>query len=74
MAIFSGHKVVGYGNITILVMATPFRHRDIHIFLIFIREARLCYIVVGVAKPKIARDQLSLLLLKNLKILFLIIS
>ena len=35
VTLFSGHKGVGYCNITKVVVVSPFRHKDIIIFLIF---------------------------------------
>ena len=47
---FAGHKVVCYCNITIFVVATPSRHRDLNIFRIFlVPEALLRWRVVVVA-------------------------
>ena len=35
VTMFSGHKVVGYCILTIFVVATPSRHRDLNIFRMF---------------------------------------
>ena len=34
VTMFSGHKAVGYGIITLFVVATPFKHWDLNIFWI----------------------------------------
>ena len=44
MTMFSGVKVVGYCIITISVVATPFRHRDLNILLNFFFSLKIFYI------------------------------
>ena len=50
---FSDHKVVGYCIITIFVVATPFRHRDLNIFFFLVPEDLLCCRIVIIAKLSI---------------------
>ena len=51
MNMFSSHKVVFYCNITIFVVDTPSRHRDLNIFKkILVPEALLRCRVVDAAK------------------------
>ena len=46
VTMFSGQKVVCYCNITIFVVATSSRHRDLNIFRIFLVPRALQYYVV----------------------------
>ena len=41
VTMFSDHKVVGYCIITLVVVATPFKHRDLHIVLPFFMSPKL---------------------------------
>ena len=45
VTMFSGHTVIGYCIITIFIVATPFRHRDLNIFRKFPLSLKLYYAV-----------------------------
>ena len=49
----SGHKIIGYRIMSLIVMASPFKHRDLNIFVLFrVIEALLRCFPVAVAKLK----------------------
>ena len=53
VTMFSGHKVVGYCILFLVIVTTSFRHRDLKHILYFFRSKKLNYIVASFVAAKL---------------------